>query len=245
MKKILFFSVLMVMASVLYAQDRVVYTSGKTINVRVVETTNTELRFRMPDNLQGPILAEKLVNIYYVQYENGEMHIFNGHPARTVNYNPYLYMPSYSKPYSNYDLPPSGLTTQVDVYVQDAWGVGFMLRKEINEYFGINLVGGSYMSGWNALKSPNHYGVVNARLGGIRAYLPCVDNIRLYADLALGYTYMYMNYDNLKQHHHLGSFDAGVGVQLHKNVAIGYNLHFVVNGNGHATYHWGKISLLF
>ena len=245
MKKILFFSVLMVMASVLYAQDRVVYTSGKTINVRVVETTNTELRFRMPDNLQGPILAEKLVNIYYVQYENGEMRIFNGHPARTVNYNPYQYMPSYSKPYSNYDLPPSGLTTQVDLYVQDAWGVGFMLRKEINEYIGINLVGGSYMSGWNALKSPNHYGVVNARLGGIRAYLPCVDNIRLYADLALGYTYMYMNYDNLKQHHHLGSFDAGVGVQLHKNVAIGYNLHFVVNGNGHATYHWGKISLLF
>ena len=220
-------------------------TSGKTINVRVVETTSTELRFRMADNLQGPILAEKLVNIYYVQYENGGMHIFNGHPARTVNYNPYQYMPSYSKPYSCYDLPPSGLTTQVDLYVQDAWGVGFMLRKEINEYIGINLVGGSYMSGWNALKSPNHYGVVNARLGGVRAYLPCIDNIRLYADLALGYTYMYMNYDHLKQHHHLGSFDAGAGIQLHKNLAIGYNLHFIVNGNGHATYHWGKISLLF
>ena len=56
----------MVMASVLYAQDKVVYTSGKSINVRVVETTNTELKFRLPDNPQGPILAEKLVNIYYV-----------------------------------------------------------------------------------------------------------------------------------------------------------------------------------
>ena len=235
----------MVMASVLYAQDKVVYTSGKSINVRVVETTNTELKFRLPDNPQGPILAEKLVNIYYVMYENGGMHIFNGHPARTVSYNPYQYMTPYSKPYSSYDLPPSGLTTQVDVFIQDAWGVRFMLRKEINEYFGVNLVGGSYMSGWNSLRSPNHYGVVNARLGGIRAYLPCVENIRLYADLTLGYTYMYMNYDNLKQHHHLGSFDAGAGVQLHKNLAIGYNLHFVVNGNGHATYHWGRISLLF
>lgn len=245
MKKYLVLLILMLTSFTVYAQDKVVLTSGKTIYVQVVETTNTELKFRAYDNLQGPILIEKLVNVYYVQYENGPMRIFNGSPARTNNYIPYQYSDQDFKSYSNQDLPSSGLTTQVDLFIQDAWGVGFMLRKEINKYIGVNIVGGSYMSGWNQMKSPNHYGQVNARLGGVRAYLPLMDKIRAYADVTLGYSYMYLNYNGIKAHHHFGSFDASAGFQLHKNFAIGYNLNFVVNGDGHATYHWGRISFLF
>lgn len=171
--------------------------------------------------------------------------MFNSNPRRTNNYIPYQYVSPYTKPYTSHDLPPSGLTTQIDLYVQDAWGIGFMLRKEVNEYFGINLVGGSYMSGWNEVKSPKHYGQVNARLGGVRVYLPCVENLRAFADVSLGYSYFYLNYNGIKEHHHFAGFDASAGFQIHKNLALSYNLNFIVNGDGHATYHWGKISLLF
>ena len=240
-KKCLFIAILMLSSIGMSAQDKMVLTSGKTINVRVVEVSGSDLRFRLYDNLQGPILSEKLVNIYYVLYENGGMQIFNGRPPRTNNYIPYYSPKQYAKPYDTQQLPPSGLTTQIDMFVQDAWGVGFMLRKEMGEYFGLNLVGGSYMSGWNELKSPKHYGHVNVRLCGVRAYLPIYEDIRAFADVVPGYTYIY-SYGN---HSHCFGADFSAGFQIHRNVAISYNLDFIANGDGHATYHWGRISFLF
>jgi len=240
-KKCLFIAILMLSSIGMSAQDKMVLTSGKTVNIRVVEVSGSDLRFRLYDNLQGPILSEKLANIYYVLYENGGMQVFNGRPPRTNNYIPYYSPKQYAKPYDARQLPPSGLTTQIDLFVQDAWGAGFMLRKEMGEYFGLNLVGGSYMSGWSELDSPKHFGIINARLGGIRAYLPIVDNFKAYADLAPGYTHIYA-YDN---HHNFFGLDFSAGLQIHKNVALGYNLTFVVNGSGHITYHWGRISFLF
>ena len=85
MKKYLFLTILMLMSYALNAQDKMVLTSGKVINIRVVEVSGSDLKFRLYDNLQGPVLAEKLANIYYVKYENGPMQIFNGSPARTNN----------------------------------------------------------------------------------------------------------------------------------------------------------------
>ena len=245
MKKYLFLPLLMLISIVANAQDKMVLTSGKSVSIRVVEVNGSYLRFRLYENLQGPILSEKLANIYYVQYENGEMHIFNGRPARTNNYIPYYSPKQYNKPYTRDQLPPSGLTTQLDLYIQDAWGIGFMLRKEVNEYFAWNLIGASYMSGWNELKSPDHYGKVNVRLGGVRVYLPCVQNLRFYADVSVGYSFVYLSFPGIKQHSHLAGFDASAGLQIHKNLALGYNLNFIVNGSGHATYHWGRISFLF
>lgn len=240
MKKYLFLTILMLMSYALNAQDKMVLTSGKVINIRVVEVSGSDLKFRLYDNLQGPVLAEKLANIYYVKYENGPMQIFNGSPARTNNYNPYT-MVNYSKPYTRQESPMSGFTAQVDLYIQNSWGVGFMLRKEFSKYIGMNLVGGSYMSGWNELKSPKHYGHVNVRLCGVRAYLPIYEDIRAFADVVPGYTYIY-SYGN---HSHCFGADFSAGFQIHRNVAISYNLDFIANGDGHATYHWGRISFLF
>ena len=97
------------------------------------------------------------------------------------------------------------------------------------------------MSGWKKEDGPNNFGIINARLCGIRLSLPCVDIIRAYAEVTPGYTHMYGN----GQHINLFGFDFSAGFQIHKNVAIGYNLNFVVNGTGHSTTHWGRISLLF
>lgn len=243
MKRFLYLAFLMLTSVVMNAQDKMVLTSGKVVNVKVEEVTNTDLRFRMYDNLHGPILAEKLANIYYVQYEDGPMRIFNGRPARTRtdNYIPYYSPRQYAKPYSKQEMPPSGLTAQVDLYIQDMWGAGFMLRKEFNQYWGLNLGGASFMSGWKEIDGPKHFGLVNARLGGVRGYLPIVQNLKAYADVAPGYTYVY-SYGNK---YHFFGVDMGAGLYIHKNIALGYNLTLIVNGSGHVTYHWGRISILF
>ena len=240
MRRSLFWAILMLTSLAILAQDKLTYTSGKVMNVKVVEVTNAEVKFRMYDNLQGPIYTEKLANIYYVQYEEGGTRFFNTHPARTIEYNSYGSV-NYKKPYTREELSTWGLTAQIDLYVQNAWGVGFILRKEFNQYFGLNLAGGSYMSGWNELKSPKHYGQINARLCGVRAYLPIVENVRAFADVTPGYTYIY----SYGVHNHCVGIDFSAGFQIHRNVAISYNLDFVANGDGHATYHWGRISFLF
>ena len=217
-----------------------VLTSGKVVNIKVVDVSRSELRYRVYGQIQGPILAEKLANIYYVQYENGGMQIYNANPARTNNYVPYRPMNNY-KPYSREELPSSNLTTQIDLYIQDMWGVGTMLRKEFNQYVGLNIIGGSFMSSWYEYVGPNNFGIINARACGIRLYLPCVDPVRAYVEITPGFTHLYV----ADQHTNCFGFDFSAGFQIHKNVAIGYNLNYLTNKNGHATTHWGRISFLF
>lgn len=127
-------------------------------------------------------------------------------------------------------------TNELDFYIQNGWGLGYQLRREFSPYIGYNAFGISYMSGFN---SPADFGEVNLRLLGFRVYTPSYNSIRGYADLNTGYTFSYFSGETS---HHFG-LDFGVGVQVHKNIAIGYNLHFTTPGN--AKSHWGRIAFLF
>ena len=136
-----------------------------------------------------------------------------------------------------------GLTNEVNLYILDGWGLGYQLRKEFNPYVGWNILGFSYMSGFN---SPADAGQVNFKFLGARGYTPAWKSIRGYVDLNLGYTleYSYERYD-VEVAHNLG-LDFGFGVQVHKNVAWGYNLHVLARGSDEAAKsHWFKLSFLF
>lgn len=172
-----------------------------------------------------------------------------------------------------------GFTNEVNLYIQDGWGVGYQLRKEFNPYVGWNILGVSYMSGFN---SPADAGQVNFKLLGARGYTPAWKSIRGYVDLNMGYTlsyakgfggsgdygdygdwedylddwedylddYYYPSYaptraggSDVNIAHHF-CLDFGVGIQVHKNVAIGYNLNFLAGGYKTKS-HWAKISFLF
>ena len=147
----------------------------------------------------------------------------------------------------------SGLTVQFDFYVQDAWGVGLMLRKEINQYFGWNIIGGSFMSGWGQWETPNNVGVVNARLMGIRANAPIYKKLGVFAEITPGYTYMYatlpvysMSYSGMRSSEaHCFGFDCSAGFVLNKHLALGYNFSFFANKNGNGHIHWGRVSIIF
>ena len=140
-------------------------------------------------------------------------------------------------------------TRQFDVYVQDGWGLGFMVRKETSPNLGYNIFGASFMSGWHDLDSPDKAGIVNVRLLGVRLNAPLCKNVKLYAEATPGYSYMYLELRNwwprgLETAHCFG-LDCGAGFQLFDKVVVGYNNSFYVNGNGNACAHWGRISILF
>ncbi len=157
------------------------------------------------------------------------------------------------------------MTNELSVYLGEAWGLGWQLRREINKYVALNIVGVNYMAGgW---VSPDESGVVNFRFLGARGYSPSWKWIRGYVDLNMGYTLGYRDSgvklsssekklvekytgekisDDVETSHHFG-LDFGVGLQLHKRFAIGYHMTYVTgyNGGGGGTTHFCKLSVLF
>jgi len=144
---------------------------------------------------------------------------------------------------------------EFDFYVQDGWGIGLMARKETSKYIGWNVAGISYMSGWHRLETPDKFGIVNIRLMGVRFNVPLYKSLKFYAEATPGYTFMYAksvypwrskkaSWTEVDKAHCFG-LDCGAGFQVFKNLALGYNFSFFVNGNGNAHIHWGRVSILF
>ena len=135
---------------------------------------------------------------------------------------------------------PKPFTNELNFYLQDGWGIGYQLRKDFNPYVGWNIFGFSYMSGF---QSPADFGQVNFKFLGVRGYTPAYQSIRGYVDLNMGYTLVYYDtWGGVGTSHHFG-LDFSVGVQLHKNFAIGYNLNFTAPGS--AKSHWARFAFLF
>ena len=151
------------------------------------------------------------------------------------------------------------MTNELSLYLGEAWGMGWQLRREINKYVAINIVGVNYMAGgW---VSPDESGWVNFRFLGARGYSPSWKWIRGYVDLNMGYTLGYTVGKSYKASyggytvkvesddetsHHFG-LDFGVGLQLHKRFAIGYHMAYVTGygGGDGGTTHFCKLSVLF
>ena len=94
----------------------------------------------------------------------------------------------FKKHSSDADKTESKFVWQADLYLQDKWGVGFTVRKETSPYFGWNLIGASYMSGWYKNECPKNFSIINVRLMGLRFQIPIYKNLNfLVRLLALSY----------------------------------------------------------
>lgn len=206
MKKILFAVIFAASTLSSNAQDILVRKGGEVENVKVLEVSPTEVKYKKSNNEDGPVFIEKRSNLYSVKYKNGEVQTFNDtqEPAETSSY------------YSEYGQKKM-FTNELDFYIGTGWGIGYQLRREFNPYVGWNVLGISYMSDFC---SPTECGLVNFKLLGVRGNTPSYKWIRGYADLCLGYTLEY-GYD---VYHHFG-LNLDLGAQVHKNFAFGF--HFI------------------
>ena len=236
-RNVLLLVVLSFASASLKAQDVLCFKNLQKEDVIVLSANSDEVSYRKYGDGSGDVHVAKASDLFYVQYQNGKTYRFSDKDE--------------NDPLAGVLVPGTrNLTFQFDFLVQDAWGVGLMLRRELNPYVGINMVGASYISGWGEYDGPSSVGLINVRALGVRLYTPRFEPCRLYAEVTPGYTHAYLNtyvpgWGNMKGTADCFGLDFSAGIEIGKHVALGYNLHYMVNSNAGATTHWGKLSILF
>ncbi|MDY0217420.1 MAG: hypothetical protein RBS19_10755 [Bacteroidales bacterium] len=77
MKKLLSFAACLLVSSFIWSQDVLTLHNGEEVEVKVVEISATELKYKKFENVDGPIYSMGLKNIYMIVYENGTKDVFN------------------------------------------------------------------------------------------------------------------------------------------------------------------------
>ena len=206
MKKTLFLITFAASTFSMHAQDILVHKNGKVENVKVLEVSPTEVKYKKSNNPDGPVFIENRSSLSSIKYQNGEVQTFE----ESYDDNGIKHY------YSNYGKEKK-FTHEADLYLGAGWGVGYQLRREFNQYVGWNIIGISYM---NDFSSPANVSLINLKLVGVRGYTPSHKWFRGYGDLCLGYSFLY---DYGASSHKLG-MDLNLGVQVHKNIAFGIDL---------------------
>ena len=229
MKKILFAAIFATSTLSMNAQDILVRKGGEVENVKVLEVSPTEVKYRKSNNEDGPVFIEKRSNLYSVKYKNGEVQTFNDtqEPAETSSY------------YSEYGKKKK-FTNEFDFCIGTGWGIGYQLRKDFNPYVGWNVIGISYI----AVTYPADEGILHFKLLGVRGNTPSYKWFRGYADLNLGYSLDYdWYYKSGPDFYHSFGWECCLGIQVHKNFAFGCN--YIFSTAGGSRFLGAKLSYLF
>ena len=198
MKTTLFLLALIASSFSLQAQDIIVLKNEVIDNVKVLEVTPSEVKYKKSSNSDSLIFSEKRSDIQMIKYQNGDVRTFKDSRYREL-------------------IAKKKFTHEADLYIGAGWGVGYQLRREFNQYVGWNIIGISYMNDFSSL---SEVALINLKLAGVRGYTPSYKWFRGYADLCLGYSYAHDWGDHT---HYIGA-DLNLGVQLHKNFALGLDL---------------------
>lgn len=76
MKKILLFALCNIMLLSGRAQDIIIFTSGEEVKAKVVEVSDTEIKYKTWSNQTGPTWVKKTTDIFMIRYENGTKQMF-------------------------------------------------------------------------------------------------------------------------------------------------------------------------
>ncbi len=68
----------------LNAQDKILLKNGDELNAKVIEITETEIKFKKIDNLVGPTRVIYKSEIFSIKYENGTKDVFNYAPKTNI-----------------------------------------------------------------------------------------------------------------------------------------------------------------
>lgn len=81
MKKVVLIATLLFAAIITYAADVIVLTDGTKIDAKILEVSNTEIRYKEIDNLDGPTFVQETQKIAVVIYESGKTKIYNNNQS--------------------------------------------------------------------------------------------------------------------------------------------------------------------
>jgi hypothetical protein len=73
---ILIFSFILLLTNNALSQDIIVQTNGDEIEVKVIEITSETIKYRLFENLDGPLRNINISNVFMIIYENGSRETF-------------------------------------------------------------------------------------------------------------------------------------------------------------------------
>ena len=77
MKKLFLLAAMLMMGStILKAQDTIVLRNGDELKVKVTEVNDTELKYKMWNNQDGPTYTKKVADIFMVKYKGGNREVY-------------------------------------------------------------------------------------------------------------------------------------------------------------------------
>ena len=76
MKYLLAFSLGLLLVSSSYSQDVIIFHNGDMIESKIIEISNSEIKYKNYDNLDGPLYAVFKKDIFMINYSTGEKDIF-------------------------------------------------------------------------------------------------------------------------------------------------------------------------
>lgn len=220
----------------------------------MVEVTPNQIKYKKYSNQEGPLFTVNQSDLISLTYENGETQKFNTSTSSSFGssnntgeeYSAERESASYDPVAETYG---KGFDNGISLYLQDGWGIGWDIRYNFNKWVCLDIAGINYQSGF---VSPADYGIVNFRFAGIRAYTPSWKMFRGYVNLDLGYSlsyytmpHIYSNYSSKNSTtdiSHAFGLDFGIGVQVHRHIALGYSL---TSFNGNKPSNWFKLSFIF
>lgn len=76
MKKSFLFMLFVALCNMLQAKDLIVTTDKESIDAKIIEVSDEEVKYKKLNNLNGPTFVLKTSKIYTVVYENGDVQVF-------------------------------------------------------------------------------------------------------------------------------------------------------------------------
>ncbi|OFX70875.1 MAG: hypothetical protein A2X12_05000 [Bacteroidetes bacterium GWE2_29_8] len=73
-----------VVTTSIFSQDIITKKTGEDISAKVSEITQTEIKYKKFDNLEGPIVSILKSEVIMIRYENGTKDVFNETSAQSV-----------------------------------------------------------------------------------------------------------------------------------------------------------------
>ena len=78
MKKIIFYSLITICTLAnSFSQDMITKKTGEDVSAKILEITNSEIKFKKTDNLEGPIFSILKSDVLLIRYKNGSKDVFS------------------------------------------------------------------------------------------------------------------------------------------------------------------------
>ncbi len=114
MKQLFAVLVMLLSASMLFAQDVITLRNGETINGKVAEVGTTEIRYYKADNADGPVYVASKSEVVQIVYANGSKDVFNTQASANQNAANQNYSKRYRRGYNRPFLYPI-ITPHIDL----------------------------------------------------------------------------------------------------------------------------------